>query len=158
MQPSALVIKPPEPLRFDAKLPSVFLAGSIEMGAAENWQEEVERAYADLPIVILNPRRENWDSSWRQSIDNPQFRGQVEWELEGQERSTIILMYFSPETKSPVTLLEFGLFARSGKLIVCCAEGYWRKANVEIACARYGVPTVRSIEELLSAGRARLPS
>jgi hypothetical protein len=32
-------------------------------------------------ILVLNPRREDWDSSWIQSIDNPQFREQVEWEI-----------------------------------------------------------------------------
>ena len=61
----------------------VFLAGSIEMGAAEDWQAEVTSALMDTDALILNPRRDGWDSSWEQSIDNPEFREQVEWELNG---------------------------------------------------------------------------
>ena len=34
--------------------------------------------------------------------------------------------------RAPITLLELGLFARSGKLIVCCPDGYWRKGNIEV--------------------------
>lgn len=52
----------------------VFLAGSIEMGAAENWREKAERLLEDMPVVVLNLRRDDWDSSWKQTIDNPQFR------------------------------------------------------------------------------------
>src|SRR5262249_24691138 len=86
----------------------VFLAGSIEMGTAENWQERVVRELATMPnlnLTILNPRRENWDASWVQSISNPQFKEQVEWEIAAQEMADMIFMYFAPETKAPITLL-----------------------------------------------------
>jgi Nucleoside 2-deoxyribosyltransferase like len=152
----ARVIKPPTPLDFDGNEPSVFLAGSIEMGQAEQWQSALEQALADLDVIVLNPRRDEWDASWVQSIDNPQFREQVEWELEAQERATLIAMYFAPATKAPVTLLELGLSARSGKLVVCCPEGFWRKGNVEVVCGRYGVPLVATLDELVAAVRQRL--
>lgn len=43
----------------------VFLAGSIEMGQAEQWQERVVHALSDAgDLVILNPRRDDW-GSWR---------------------------------------------------------------------------------------------
>jgi hypothetical protein len=138
----ARVIKPPAPLALDADVPSVFLAGSIEMGTAEDWQRHVESELHDLPVVLLNPRRDAWDASWVQSIHNPQFREQVEWELEAQERADLIAMYFAPTSQAPITLLELGLAARSGKLLVCCLDGYWRKGNVEVVCAHYGVPLV----------------
>src|SRR5437870_2567080 len=109
------VIKPPAPLQLADNQPSIFLAGSIEMGQAEDWQAVVERGLADLDVVLLNPRRDAWDASWVQSIHNPQFREQVEWELSAQEQASFIAMYFAPTTKAPVTLLELGLCARSGK-------------------------------------------
>jgi hypothetical protein len=146
----ANVIKPPSPLKFDMKYPSLFLAGSIEMGHAENWQSRVESAFSNSNIVILNPRRDAWDSSWEQSINNPTFKEQVEWELEAQELATLIMMYFAPTTKAPITLLELGLSARSGKLVVCCPDGYWRKGNVEVVCTKYKVPMVANIDELIS--------
>lgn len=150
----ATIIK--APAHFDDLSPSVFLAGSIEMGAAENWQEHITRLLADTDITILNPRRDDWDSSWVQSIHNPQFRQQVEWELSAMEHADVIVMHFEPNTKSPITLLEFGLFARSGKLIVHCPDGFWRKGNVEVVAARYGVPLVSSIDELARAVILRL--
>jgi hypothetical protein len=136
--------------------PSVFLAGSIEMGQAPNWQTLLERELAGLDVVILNPRRDQWDASWVQSIHNPQFREQVEWELTAQERASLIAMYFDPATRAPITLLELGLFARSGKILVCCPEEYWRRGNVEVVCARYGVPLLSGLPDLVAAVRRRL--
>ena len=139
----------PEPLT--GPRPWVFLAGSIEQGRAEPWQDQVTAAWSDRPGTLWNPRRPDWDASWRQSIDEPRFREQVEWELEAQERADSIWMYFDPSTKAPITLLELGLFARSGKLIIVCPEGFWRKGNVEIVAARYGVPLHDSLEAILGA-------
>ena len=148
------VLHAPEPLVFPPDRTSVFLAGSIEMGGASEWQREVLSALEDLPLVILNPRRPNWDSSWTQSITNPEFRGQVDWELDALERATRIVMYFDPTTKAPVTLLELGLFATSGKLVVCCPEGYFRKGNVDIVCGRYGIPQVETLDDIVRYLRA----
>lgn len=152
----ARVLKPPMPISLAPDERSVFLAGSIEMGAAEPWQTDFELAFQTEPIVLLNPRRDNWDASWRQSIGEPQFRAQVEWELEGQERATVIALYFAPTTRAPITLLELGLFARSGRQIVCCPEGFWRRGNVEVVCTRYGIPLVADFPTLVAAVRTRL--
>jgi len=128
----------------------VFLAGSIEMGKAENWQEKVKRIYPLKDnVIFLNPRRDDWDSSWVQSINNLQFRKQVEWELRGMEIANKIILYFDPATKSPISLLELGLFAESDKLKVICPDGFWRKGNVEIVCNRYEIPLFNSLEEAL---------
>jgi len=147
----ALVVKPPSPLHRAPGTLAVFLAGSIEMGAAAPWQADIEAAFASAPVTIWNPRRDDWDASWRQSIDEPLFREQVAWELEAQERADLIVMYFAPDTRAPITLLELGLFARSGKLVVCCPEGYWRQGNVQVVCRRYGV---REVESLAALGEA----
>jgi hypothetical protein len=150
-----VILKPPAPIDLAGR-PSVFLAGSIEMGLAEPWQERFEEALADLDAVILNPRRDEWDASWRQSIHEPRFREQVEWELAAQEQATLIAMYFAPATKAPITLLELGLCAHGGKAIVCCPEGFWRKGNVEVICARYHLPLVEDLAELIAEVRRRL--
>ena len=142
-------IKAPQPFERRRGETSVFLAGSIEMGTAVDWQKAVCAKLHDLPVAILNPRRSDWDSSWAQSIDNPQFRQQVDWELDMLERAGSIFMYFDPATKSPISLLELGLFAKSERLIVCCPQGYWRKGNVEIVCNRYNVPLYVSLEQAI---------
>src|SRR5262249_49776666 len=147
---------PPAPLELASGERGLFLAGSIEMGQAELWQPEVERALVDEEVVILNPRRDQWDASGEQSIRNPLFRDQVEWELSGQELATVIAIFFAPATKAPITLLELGLFARSGKLVVGCPVGFWRRGNVEVVCARYGIPLVDSLTALIDRVRLRL--
>jgi hypothetical protein len=151
----ATILKPPSPLPAASSLPRVFLAGSIEMGTASDWQTRVADALRAFEVLILNPRRNAWDASWEQTIRNPQFREQVEWELAAQETADVIAMYFAPETKAPITLLELGLFAASGKLLVCCPDGYWRKGNVEIVCARYNIPLKASFDDLIDELRRR---
>lgn len=128
----------------------VFLAGSIEIGAAEDWRERVTKFLGNVEmyelgrerkkITILNPRRDDWDSSWVQSIENKQFTEQVNWELDALEDADVIILWFDPKTKSPISLLELGLFAKSEKMIVYCPDGFWRKGNVDIVCKRNGIP------------------
>lgn len=104
-------------------------------------------------ITILNPRRDEWHGEWKQSMENPEFVGQVNWELNGLSAANIIAMYFDPSTMSPITLLELGLFAsidNGGKnIILYCPDGYWRKGNVDIVCRRYGVNQVHTFEAFL---------
>ena len=143
------IVKAPNKYSANDQITSLFLAGSIEMGVAELWQDKVTEALKDTNVLILNPRRDDWDSSWKQTIDDPQFREQVEWELTALERSSVILMYFDPATKSPISLLELGLHASSGKLLVCCPDGFWRKGNVEVVCNRYGIPLYNELDEVI---------
>jgi hypothetical protein len=149
----AKVIKAPEPLpvqRVNGIVPrSVFLAGSIEMGKAVDWQKEVTKEVTNYMDYIFNPRRDDWDSSWTQSINNPQFNEQVSWEMTALDIAQVIFMYFAPETKSPISLLELGLYASSNKMIVCCPREFWRRGNVEMVCDRYTIPIYDSLTEAI---------
>ena len=144
---------PPTTVPPQSPRPWVFLAGSIEQGAAPDWQARIYDALVDVTGTVLNPRRPDWDASWKQHKDDALFREQVEWELDLLNSADTIAMYFSPETKAPISLLELGLFASSGKLIVACPGGYWRKGNVDIVCERYGVPQVDDLDSLITALR-----
>ncbi|KAJ7686652.1 hypothetical protein B0H17DRAFT_1204078 [Mycena rosella] len=150
----ARIYKPPQKVQLSGR--SVFLAGSIEMGVAEDWQTALTERVSHLPITVLNPRRDDWDSSWKQTAADPQFRAQVEWELEQQERCDVIAMYFDPNTKAPISLLELGLFAASGKMVVCCPDGFYRKGNVEIVCERAKIPLVHTLDQLIDKVIERL--
>ena len=99
--------------------------------------------------MLLNPRRDDWDSSWKQDKDDANFRRQVEWELSALEASDYIIFYFDPATKSPISLLELGLFGRDKETFVVCPEGFWRKGNVDIVCAKFGIPEFLSLDDLL---------
>ena len=127
---------------------SIFLAGSIELGFAEKWQKNLGDWLLERNFNVFNPRREDWDSSWIQTYENPQFSQQVKWELNALEKSDIIIMYLDPNTKSPISLLELGLHANSKKLWVVCPDGFWRKGNVEVVCSLYDIPLFNSLEEL----------
>ena len=145
-----ITIKPPQTLTNDLlKNFTVFLAGSIEMGLAKEWQKVVENRLLNYDGFILNPRRDDWDSSWEQKIENDQFRQQVNWELTGLDNSDLIAMYFSEDTISPISLLELGLHARKSNMIVCCPDGFKRKGNVEIVCNKYNVPLTDDFEKFI---------
>jgi hypothetical protein len=149
-------IKSPAPLFWDNPA-SVFLAGSIEMGKADDWQQKVVDALDDSDVAVLNPRRNNWDPTWEQSTSNRKFVEQVNWELDAIDLVDFVVFYFDPATKSPITLLELGLCAASGvETIVCCPDGYWRKGNVDIVCKKYGLTQVDTLDKLIATVIERL--
>lgn len=132
----------------------IFFAGTIEMGNSIDWQQKIiddfYESYQDKEITILNPRRKDWDSSWLQTIENEQFNEQVNWELDALDVSNFIIMFFDKKSKSPISMLELGLYADSKKMLVCCEEGFWRKGNIDIVCKRKGIPTFETIENLIT--------
>ncbi len=151
----AIIIKPPHSIpKEHINKPRVFLAGSIDMGKAENWQVRVEEALADLDIVILNPRRDGWDWSTEQSIDNPIFAEQVNWEQDMMEMSNFHTFYFDPNGKSPITLMEFGMHM-DWDSVVCCQPGFWRKGNVDIICQRNDIDCYDNVDGFIKAVRDR---
>lgn len=132
----------------------IFLAGSIDMGEAENWQEELEGFLKECSennnkkITVYNARRDDWDSSWEQDIENTQFFEQVSWELDNIEKADLTIIHFSKDSKAPITLLELGKAVESGKpTLVFCPEGYHRKGNVDIVCYRKDVPVASTLDE-----------
>ncbi len=135
------VFTPPTRWPDDPDRITIFLAGSIEMGRAERWQSKVIEALAAYPVTILNPRRDDWDSSWVQEASNPQFAEQVNWELDGIDCSDIVVFYFAPGTVSPISLLEFGLVTATipSSIALCCPPGFARKGNVDIVAERHGI-------------------
>jgi len=130
---------------------SLFLGGSIEMGKARNWQQEVIDLF-DLPyprdLIILNPRRKDWDSTWEQDIKSPQFYQQVQWELTYLEQCTHRIFYFAQNTISPITLMELGKFGHLPNTYVCVQTGYEKEGNVDIFCHRYNIPMLYSLAQL----------
>jgi hypothetical protein len=141
---------------YDFNTTTIFLAGSIEMGSAEDWQSKVEKELADKNVIIFNPRRDDWDSSWFQEEKNEQFNQQVNWEMNRMIQANVIFMYLDPNTKSPISLLELGLHADNFKLIVCCPSGFWRKGNVDIVCTRYGIPRFEKLEDAIGALKTKI--
>lgn len=157
------VFTPPHPTN-NARGHKVFLAGSIEMGKAENWQEKainlidkqeklidsIVRASPKTEYSVFNPRRGDWDKSWMQMLENPQFFQQVTWELDNIKKSDTILFYFDPSTASPISLMELGYACGAGfKSVVVCPDGFWRKGNVDVMCNKFGIRQEDTLEEAI---------
>ena len=149
-------IKPTDKNQNDKKWAHVFLAGSIEMGAAEDWQEKVFNHFKGWEVTMYNPRRDSWDASWKQEEKEDQFNQQVNWELNKLDESDFIFMYFDPTSKSPISLLELGRYSQTGKMIVCCPKGFWRRGNVQIICTRDNVPFFDNLEDAIGALETKL--
>jgi len=133
----------------------VFLSGSIEMGKAKPWRHNVITALSGFGdnVIVLNPRRDDWDDTWVQEADFEPFREQVEWELFGIERADVMAIHFQAQTYAPITLLELGLVAwdldKTG-VVVYCEPGYWRRGNVEIVAKRYGSAWAKDWDSFIS--------
>jgi hypothetical protein len=147
----AQIVKAPG--RYPTDKFTVFLAGAIDMGEAEDWQAKVSKALSDLDVVVLNPRRDDWDSSWKQEKTDPQFSEQVNWELDGLEAADMIFVVFTKDSKAPITFMELGLHA-DDPVMVCCPTGFYRKGNVDIVCERKGIHVYEDLDEMIQDARA----
>ena len=119
-----------------------FLAGTIENGKSVDWQKEIADYAEEINVTVFNPRRSNWNAS----ADSKEIEAQIDWELEHMEKADYIIMNILGDSKSPISLLELGLHARSGKLIVFCPKSFYRYDNVRVTCETYGV-RLYSIED-----------
>jgi hypothetical protein len=130
---------------------TIFLAGTTSKTSDEDWRETLSGALGDLDITIFNPFRADWDGSWKEDLADSRFKEQVEWELEMQDHADLIVVYLHPESLAPISLLELGLCARSGKAIVVCPEGYWKRGNVQAVCQRFNLTLVDNADDLIEA-------
>jgi hypothetical protein len=114
---------------------SVFLAGTIDNGASEDWQQELIKLLADNDnIVLYNPRKASWDkNAGPEAVEK-----QILWELEMQDKVDLVLMNILPGSQSPICLLELGLHLGQKKpIMLACSEGYWRYTNVKVTAQMY---------------------
>ena len=122
----------------EAVYQKIFLAGTIDMGKSVDWQKATCDWFRALPegrYLLFNPRRDKGLSG------------------EHLEKADLIIMNILASSKSPITLLEMGLFMRSGKLRVICEPGFYRYDNVRLTCARYGIPLYQNMDDFLKTMR-----
>ncbi|KAH7361276.1 hypothetical protein BKA66DRAFT_514762 [Pyrenochaeta sp. MPI-SDFR-AT-0127] len=150
----AIVHKPPVRPKVDR--PSVIFYGAILSDPTKDWQSSLATSLSDIPVTILDPRRDDWDSSWVEDIAFPKFKEQTEWEMDYAQIADVIVFYFAPGALTPIALLELGMYAGTGKAIVCCPEGFYKRGNVQIVCLRYGIELLGTLDELKEKVRLRL--
>lgn len=135
----------------DGNRKSVFLAGTTSSPDKQDWRSVVKRSLANLPLYVFDPSRADWDHTWKEDASAAEFSEQVTWELDMQELADVVVVFFHPASQAPISLLELGISARSGKVIVVCPEGYWKRGNVQVVCLRYGIPFLNDIDHLKDA-------
>jgi hypothetical protein len=127
----------------------VFLAGAIDMGMAEAWQEKVIAMLQGVhDLVLINPRRAEFTPD---TLDE-----QIDWELDGLEKADLILMWLPSESKAPISLFEAGLYWKSGKLRIGAGPGFYRRRNLEITARRYGVRLYDDLHILVQSLRRQI--
>lgn len=150
-----IIITPEETI---SKLPnkpnskSVFLAGTIDNGDSLNWQNKTIIELMNLginDIEIYNPRREHWNPN----PSKEEMECQIKWEQEYLDKADFISMVLLDDSKSPISLLELGLYAKSNKLIVFCTPDFYRWDNVRLTCEKYNIQLVESTHPLVIANK-----
>ena len=139
---SIMVITPEYDGKYCEKNKSVFLAGTIDNGNSTNWQEDVIKEIAKLNINnldIYNPRREHLNSG------SDELERQIKWEQYHLDKADVIAMVLLDDSKSPISLLELGLYSTSNKLIVFCTPNFYRFDNVRLTCEKYGIELVQDL-------------
>ena len=124
----------------------VFLAGTIDMGRSADWQAALVARFRDSTAAAGSSSTPAVGSSMPR---RPKWSIRSRGELAHLEAADLIVMNLLGDSRSPISLLEMGLYARSGKLFVACSPDYYRYDNVRITCRRYGVPLYDSLTALL---------
>lgn len=62
-------------------------------------------------------------------------------------------MVLLDDSKSPISLLEIGLYAKSNKLIVFCTSNFYRWDNVRLTCEKYHIPLIQDLNPLTIANK-----
>jgi len=143
--PGHRTITAPEPIDVGVGEISWFLGGGIT--GCPDWQSIMIANIADLNVVLLNPRRPNFDISDKSISDV-----QVEWEHKGLTLATGRLFWFPRESICPITLFELGAWAyqKSRPLVVGAHPEYPRLWDIkkQLSLTRPELEVVDSLEAL----------
>ena len=124
----------------------IFLAGTIDNGDSDDWQYDVFlhlAIYSEIfnDFTVFSPRRKNW----KEDATQEDIEDQIKWEQEKLDEADLIIMVFQDNSKSPISLLELGLYGPAGKLICFCTPNFYRYTNVKLTCEKWGIPLIEQL-------------
>lgn len=73
----------------------------------------------------------------------------IQWELDTLSKADIILLNFLSDSKSPISLVELGLYVASNKLIIICPKEFYKSKYVYTLCEKYNTPIFDNINKAL---------
>ncbi|CAM1505835.1 Fc.00g114720.m01.CDS01 [Cosmosporella sp. VM-42] len=139
------VITAPDRLPVTGEI-TIFLAGTTTDTGDGDWREFLMDALSDFPITFFDPKRNDWDSTWKEDLSDERWAEQVQWEMDMQAKADVVVFFFHSATLAPVSMLELGLCAE--RAVVCALDGYSKRGNVQAVCERFQSPFVSTLAEL----------
>ena len=136
---------------------SVFLSGSFRPGDDnERRHDQLITCLMHAPttqVTIIDAWRDDYDDSPVQFKPNQRSAIQYRWELLNLPRVDVVAVYFAPDSKAPVSLLDFGLAAArdATKLVVYCEDDSHLRCHVEHICQEMHVFLVDTFDEFVRA-------
>lgn len=121
----------------------VFLAGSIDNSNFGNWRKETIKKL-EIKINLFDPTNMKHDS-----LNVAEMKSHIIWELDALAITDKILLNFLPDSKSPISLVELGLYVASKKLIVVCPKEFYKSRYVYTLCEKYNTPIYDTINKAL---------
>jgi Nucleoside 2-deoxyribosyltransferase like len=120
---------------------SLFLAGGISN--CPDWQSELLELLSDTDWLLINPRREDFDSS------NPAMtEAQIAWEHRHLRLATAIAFWFPPQTLCPITLYELGAWSMTQKPLFIGVDPQYKRRLDVLEQTRLVRPDVRIVDSL----------
>lgn len=127
-----IYVEAPDSIPVDVDDPCLFLGGGITN--CPDWQTEMTVMLQDTNLVILNPRRSEFDFSKIDSTD------QIKWEFDHLALSDIISFWFPAESICPIALFELGKWLTAEEYLgpttfIGCHPEYPRRFDIEVQTA-----------------------
>lgn len=130
----------------------IFLAGTIDKDkGSEDWQHQVcdiitKTTDNKYNITIYNPRRYEFPDD-----DSSSVKTQIKWEHKHLDDADLIIMNLLEDSQSPISLMEIGMYANTGKMHVFCKPKFWRYDNVAMVCKKYNIPlhNTNDVDEII---------
>lgn len=122
----------------------IFLAGSMAAKSEINWRQtvvdELQESYH-----FLDPTNPNHDT-----LEDLEMRKHIKWELDELKKADYIIMNFLPDSLSPISMVELGMYIATNKLIVVCPKEFYKWRYIDTLCKEYNTPIFNQLEEVLT--------
>ncbi|TYA78616.1 nucleoside 2-deoxyribosyltransferase domain-containing protein [Seonamhaeicola marinus] len=118
----------------------VFLAGSIDLNLDGNWREQVINLIGDK-VHFIDPTISGHDA-----MNDLQMESHINWELDMLDLADKVFLNFLEESKSPISLVELGMYTRTSKLIVVCPNAFYKSRYIKTLCKKYKIPLFTTLD------------
>lgn len=118
-----------------------FLAGSIDYHLQSNWRQEIINKTGSS-VHFFDPTRIDHNE-----LSNFKMKEHIKWELDALDISDKIILNFLPNAKSPISLVELGMYVSTSKLIVICPNEFYQSRYIKVLCNKHKTSIFNTINE-----------